>query len=85
MPDPTAITDWSWGPMPAVSGWFAVVRSWDPAEGMSAGVVYANQGIVSWPGSNGMALGGRGHAGPFATQAAALAWADAHDPETPDA
>jgi hypothetical protein len=85
MPDPTIATNWTFDPMPAVDGWFAVIKSWDPVEGMFADVVYANHGIVPWPFDGGMGVRGEGHAGPFATQEEAIAWADAHDPECPNA
>ena len=73
--------DWCWDPMPDVDGWFAVIRSWDPEEGVFPGVAWATAGKIEWPDSNGVSLDGSGHAGPFPTKAEALAWAEAHDPE----
>jgi hypothetical protein len=71
--------EWCWDPMPAVDDWFAVIRCWEVEEGMFAGVVWADKGVVREDG--GMTSDGSGHAGPFATKAEAQAWADAHDPE----
>ena len=76
-------TDWCWDPMPAVNGWFAVIRCWDPAEGMFPGAAWATGGKVLPPANNGMATDGSGHAGPFPTEARARKWAYDHDPEAP--
>ncbi len=74
-------TEWCWDPLPAVDGWFAVIRCWEIEEGMFPAVAWATAGKVAWPHSNGMTTDGSGHAGPFPTRAEAQAWADAHDPE----
>jgi hypothetical protein len=77
----TQPTEWCWDPMPAVDGWFAVIRCWEVEEGMFADVVWAKAGKVDWPHDGGMTSDGSGHAGPFATKAEACDWADAHDPK----
>ena len=78
-----APTDWCWDPLPAISGWFAVIRGWEPEEGMFPGAAWVEAGQVRPPHDNGVARDGSGHAGPFATEAEALEWAEAHDPEDP--
>jgi hypothetical protein len=78
-----AMTDWCWDPMPAVDGWFAVIRCWDSREGMFPDAVWVTAGKVDRAENNGMASDGSGHAGPFETKAEALQWAEAHDPEAP--
>jgi hypothetical protein len=91
MPDPrNTPTDWCLDPMPAVDGWFAVIRCWEPEEGMSAQwcqrqptAVQVTGGTVDWPDGNGMTIDASCHAGPFPTQIAALAWAYSHNPEDP--
>ncbi len=67
--------------MPAVDGWFAVIRCWEPEEGMFPDAVWASKGKVAEAHDGGLTLDGSGHAGPFPTEAAARAWAEAHDPE----
>lgn len=74
-------SDWCWDPMPAVDGWFAVIRCWAPEEGMSPDVVWADKGKVLYPHNGGMTTDGSGHAGPFPTETKAREWAQAHDPE----
>ena len=85
MTDPTTSVpaDWCWDPMPAVDGWFAVLRCYDYEEGAFPGVVWANGGKVEWPDNRGMTIDGSCHAGPFPTKAEARNWADAHDPDGP--
>ncbi len=78
-----APTDWCWDPLPAISGWFAVIRGWEPEEGMFPGAAWVEAGQVQPPWDNGVTRDGSGHAGPFATEAEALAWAKTHDPEDP--
>jgi hypothetical protein len=86
MPDPTP-TDWCWDPMPPVTGWFAVIRGWEPEEGMFPAAAWVEAGEIRLPPGrwvSGMALNGSsGHAGPFASEADARAWARAHDLEEP--
>jgi hypothetical protein len=77
----SAPQNWCWDPMPPVDGWFAVIRCYEVEEGMFPGVAWATAGKVEWPDDGGMTLDGSGHAGPFATKAEALEWAEAHDPE----
>ena len=74
-------TDWCWDPMPAVDGWFAVVRCWDLDEGMFPDAVWVEGGKVGPHDSGGMMADGSQHAGPFATKAEALKWGCDHDPE----
>ena len=84
MSDPrNAPTDWCWDPMPAVDGWFAVIRCWEPEEGMFPGAVWATNGQVESSDNGGMTTDGSGHAGPFSTKAEALSWGYDHDPEDP--
>jgi len=77
----TQPSDWCWDPMPAVDGWFAVIRCWEPEEGMFPDAAWADNGKVAYPHDGGMTTDGSGHAGPFPTEAAAREWAEAHDPE----
>ena len=77
----TQPSDWCWDPMPAVDGWFAVIRCWEPEEGMFPDAVWADKGKVAYPHDGGLTTDGSGYAGPFPTEAAAREWAEAHDPE----
>lgn len=68
-------TEWCWDCLPSnAAGSYAVVRCYDAAEGMFPDSVVAP---ASWPAD--MAI--IAHAGPFPTEADALRWAEAHDPE----
>lgn len=81
-PNKEAPTDWCYERMPPVTGWFAVLRCWDPEEGIFPGTAYATEGRVEWPDSSGILPdGSSGHAGPFATQEEAKKWAHDHDPD----
>lgn len=72
-------TEWSFEPAPRVTGWFAVLRGWDPEEGLFPGAAWATDGVFNDSGIGND--GSSGHAGPFPTEAAATRWAEAHDPE----
>ena len=67
--------------MPAVDGWFAVVRCWDENEGMFPDAAWAEKGKVPHPHNGGMMSDGSQHAGPFPSEAEARKWAEAHHPE----
>lgn len=62
---------------PKASGWYAVMQGWDAAEGFFPGARL-------WDGDHWDKTTTAGvvrYAGPFDDEAAALAWADAHDPD----
>ena len=71
-------TEWRWGPIPKVSGWFAVLCRWEGEDGMYPGVAFADDGHLDDPDSSGMIMDGCGYAGPFDTRAQAQEWASAH-------
>ena len=81
MSDPSTPTDWQWGPLPQVSGWFAVRRCWDPAEGIFPDAAWVHHGRIAWSNDGGIFLstGEASYAGPFPTEEEAQAWAEAHD------
>ena len=58
-------------------GWYATVSCWDIQEGMFPGAHYWDG--MQW-GSDGPIVA---YCGPFGSQADALLWARAHDPEFP--
>lgn len=60
------------------TGWYAVLRCWDPREGIFPGAVwwYETEG-GRWEGTGGVI----GHAGPFVGRTAAEKWAYDNDPE----
>ena len=67
--------------MPAVDGWFAVIRCWEPEEGMFPDATWADKGSFHRDDGGLATDGSGGHAGLFPTMAAAREWAEAHDPE----
>lgn len=68
-------TEWCWDSLPSnAAGSYAVLRCYDPAEGMFPDSVMAP---ASWPANRAIAA----YAGPFPTKQAAEDWAYAHDPE----
>lgn len=74
-------TDWCWDPMPAVDGWFAVIKCYEVEEGMFPAAVWVKGGKWAEADDGGMTTDGSGHAGPFAARKEAEDWGYAHDPE----
>ena len=67
-------TEWIWSE-PEDEGWYAVLYSWDPDEGIFPGAVQRLNGKWVW--DSNAAIGGC--AGPFINEEAAKKWADLHD------
>jgi hypothetical protein len=59
---------------PEVVGWYAVLRCWEPQEGIFPGSSY-------WDGKGWYESAVTAHSGPFPSEKEAEVWADEHDPE----
>ena len=71
--------DWSFEPIPQVSGWFAVLVCWEPGEGVFTESAWAENGIFAKHLGCYNQNGSSGHAGPFPTKEAADQWGLDHD------